>query len=103
MIESDEELENSDVGIHFLSEVQHEPVDSQTSDPKGPCTFCGEFETGHKCGVCSKRCCNFCNSVEAVEELSDIVCPDCCKKKETKEVEVRRGRGRPVQLKLDRL
>ena len=27
--------------------------------------------------------------------MSDIVCPDCCKKKETKEVEVRRGRGRP--------
>jgi hypothetical protein len=100
LIESDEELENvgsfdSDVGLHFLSELQHQPVKSQASDDTGPCTFCEQFETGHKCRVCLKRCCNFCNSVETVEELSDIVCPDCFQKKETKEVDVKRGRGRP--------
>ena len=102
LIESDEELENidshnSDVGFHFMSELQPdpEPVGSQASDFTGPCTFCGQFETGHKCRVCFKRCCNFCNSVEMVEDMSEIVCPDCSQKKETKGVGVKRGRGRP--------
>ena len=109
LIESDEELENidsihSDVGLHFMSDIQPQPVESQASDLKGPCTFCGQFETGHKCKVCFKRCCNFCNSVEVFEDMSEIVCPDCFQKKETKDFGVQRGRGRqPIAVETGQI
>ena len=44
----------------------------------GPCAYCTEIlETGHKCRICLNRCCNLCNRLPLVEELSDIICPEC--------------------------
>ena len=40
------------------------------------CNFCSKFETGHKCKRCSLPCCNLCNRI-SVDELSDIICPNC--------------------------
>ena len=50
--------------------------ESQESSGNGFCDFCGKFKTSHKCRVCSKRCCNFCNKME-VDDLKDILCPLC--------------------------
>ena len=47
-----------------------------TSRSKSPCFFCGKFETGHDCKFCHLSCCNFCNTME-VDEITDIVCPNC--------------------------
>ena len=110
-IESDEEVENIDpldsaagLRLHFMSDVRSEPVESQPSDLKGPFTFCGQFETGHKCRICSVRCCNFCNSVEIVEDMSEIVCPDCSSKNETNDFGVKKGgEGQPSSAKTGQI
>lgn len=99
---SDSEDESNQVppqlhdGHHFMSSLQSL---QGSSEGKGPCSFCVKVsETGHTCKVCSKRCCNLCNKVEVVEELSDILCPDCFKSDEDDDkVNKRmRGRGRSV-------
>ena len=79
--ESDHDSYEADLqthdGVHFMSTRQPLEV---TSEVKGPCSFCNIVkETGHKCKVCSRRCCNLCNKVREVEELADILCPDCFK------------------------
>ena len=47
-----------------------------TTRSKPSCFFCGKFETGHSCKFCHLSCCNFCNTME-VDEITDIVCPNC--------------------------
>ena len=100
--DSESEVESNQVpselhdGHHFLSSLQ--PAEGRTEE-KGPCSFCVEVsETGHKCKVCLKKCCNLCNKVEIVEELSDIICPECFNMGEDDEIvnKRRRGRGRPA-------
>ena len=70
-----------------------------TSNPS--CSFCGKFETGHKCKLCHLPCCNICNTID-VDELADIVCPNCPQNHKVfenyepfKEESEKRGRGRP--------
>ena len=97
-------------GVNFMSCNQTETGGSleENNDLKGPCHFCGKFETGHKCKVCLKRCCNICNTETDVEEQFDNVCPGCHEEKKTvgeeevtdtedrvEDLLVRRGRGRP--------
>jgi thymidylate kinase len=66
---------------------------SVAEDTKPPCSFCGKFETSHKCRECKAPCCNICNTFGDVEEVSDIVCPDC--RKSVSEEPVPKKRGRP--------
>ena len=57
------------------------------------------LETGHRCKLCSRRCCNFCNKVQ--DDMSDVVCPDCdSADKDIEKVAVKqsRGRGRPKSI-----
>ena len=41
------------------------------------CSSCSKINTWHKCKICQEACCNLCNTVLAVEEMGDIVCPGC--------------------------
>ena len=93
---------NSAVATHSDEELNQEVMDllsnseqsmSVAEDTKPPCSFCGKFETSHKCRECKAPCCNICNTFGDVEELSDIVCPDC--KKSVSEEPVPKKRGRP--------
>ena len=93
---------NSAVDTHSDEELNQEVMDllsnseqsmSVAEDTKPPCSFCGKFETSHKCRECKAPCCNICNTFGDVEELSDIVCPDC--KKSVSEEPVPKKRGRP--------
>ena len=87
-------------GVHFLSSLQQTTVldAEERIVESGPCSYCVIIlETGHKCKVCSKRCCNLCNKVPMVEELSDIICPECFENEEDviKPAVEKRRRGRP--------
>jgi recombinational DNA repair protein RecR len=53
------------------------PDRKEEDEERGPCYFCRNLETGHKCKLCSKRCCNICNKVTIVEEMDDNICPEC--------------------------
>ena len=85
VIDSDDEetpevnFQHSHDGFHFLSNNQegHIMTVDLEHDVRGPCEFCGNFETGHHCKVCHRRCCNLCNKFSCVEEITDIICPGC--------------------------
>ena len=99
--QSEEAPTMSHDGVHFLS-----PLVSQDNEDdgvsKGPCSFCALIlETGHRCKLCSRRCCNLCNKVQDVDDMSDVVCPECdSADKDTDKVVVKqsRGRGRPKSV-----
>jgi hypothetical protein len=63
-----------------------------------PCSFCADRVTGHKCKFCRVSCCNLCNTA-VVDEITDIVCPNChleeLNHEETLPRTQKRGRGRP--------
>ena len=77
---------------HEVLDILYNPeqsmeVDDGVKDPsRPPCSVCDKFETGHRCKhcSCSAPCCNMCNTIEDVEELSDIVCPVCDKELKVK-------------------
>ena len=48
----------------------------------GLCGFCKLCETGHVCKECATLCCNLCNTLQ-VDELTDIMCPNCANKFES--------------------
>ena len=92
---------------HEVLDILYNPeqsmeVDDGVKDPsRPPCSVCDKFETGHRCKhcSCSAPCCNMCNTIEDVEELSDIVCPVCDKElkgnDDRESTSKPRGRGRP--------
>ena len=86
-------------GIHFLSTNQEGSnmlTEELGNDRRGSCETCGNFETGHKCKLCLKRCCNLCNKFPCVEEITDIICPECFVEEAAVELPSKtRGRGRP--------
>lgn len=63
------------------------------------CSFCAQIDTSHKCKVCAEACCNLCNTVTEVDEITDVVCPRCKpggSKEESSELKTRK-RGRPLK------
>ena len=100
IIESDES-DGEEVPKPLVSSEQSMTVDDAVLSeecasivPSPPCSFCGKFQTSHKCRVCASPCCNFCNQ-EEVEELTDIVCPNCKETSEDEIIVLPKKRGRP--------
>ena len=100
IIESDESDEEPMLDLLASPEqsmtVNEDPLETPDHESNPPCSFCGNFATSHKCRKCRAACCNLCNT-EHVEELGDIVCPDCqALPEQLEKVELQlKKRGRP--------
>ena len=105
IIESDES-DNEDELIDLLTSSEQGMVvqdDISTSSKhlsNSLCLFCRNFETSHKCRTCRAACCNLCNTIE-VEDLGDIVCPNCNHSDDDKASTEVKKRGRPSKKKPD--
>ena len=78
----EESLDNEDVSSRDNesgSNGDNESVNTENlmENVSRSCSSCSKINTWHKCKICQEACCNLCNTVLAVEEMGDIVCPGC--------------------------
>lgn len=91
-------LANPEQVLQVQEENLEDADDAYQDNTSETCFFCADRETGHKCRSCRVSCCNLCNTA-VVDEITDIVCPNCHLKELNHEEPLpkaqKRGRGKP--------